>query len=195
MSIAALAPVSRRIRRWPPDTIAKTVRATALPIEAIAVRSKNTARTAAASAGEQQRPRCAPAQRFFAMTGGHWPLVRHVSTEAGGGIETGVRGAGGGEERGDAHEPVPGSAEHRLGGHGERGATRFDDLVDREGAEHAEGDEDVDGRGDAQREVHGRGTAGDQGRSRSLAVKVMTPKPRNAKNVRATLDTMSLIGG
>ena len=33
------------------------------------------------------------------------------------------------------------------------------------------------------------------GSARSLAVKVMTPKPRNAKKVRATLDTMSRTGG
>ena len=33
------------------------------------------------------------------------------------------------------------------------------------------------------------------GSARSLAVKVTTPNPRNAKNVRATLATMSLSGG
>ena len=34
-----------------------------------------------------------------------------------------------------------------------------------------------------------------RGSARSLAVNVMTPKPRKAKNVRATLDTMSWNGG
>ena len=39
-----------------------------------------------------------------------------------------------------------------------------------------------------------RGSCRD-GFGRSLAVNVTTPKPRKAKNVSATLDTMSLTGG
>jgi hypothetical protein len=60
-------------------------------------------------------------------------------------------------------------------------------------APNAQCDGDVDDGGDGQPRV----IAGvvDAGSRRSFAVKVMMPKPRKAKRVRATLATMSHSGG
>jgi hypothetical protein len=106
----------------------------------------------------------------------------HLLAQPGCRVQPRVRRPGGRAQRGDAYEPVAGPAEHGLGGDRQGGAARGDHLVDRECAEDAEGDRDVDGRRDPQRDVDG-------------AVKVTTPKPRKAKKVRATLDTMSRSGG
>ena len=101
------APVSCRTRRWPEVTSVKTTRATALPMDAIADRSKNdrqddggdgrdddAGRGAAAHAPAQQR-------RELADRG-------HLLAQPGGGEETGVGRAGRGEQRRDAHHPVAG---------------------------------------------------------------------------------------
>ena len=67
------APVSSRTRRWPNVTRANTTSATALPIEAMAVRSNPNARTMATAAvttrPEGARPATRPPRR-----GGNWPV-------------------------------------------------------------------------------------------------------------------------
>ena len=166
----------------------------ALPIDAMALRSKPTASTIAIAGGRAARPAGAPSAEPPAQGGRELADLGHLLAQPGRGIEAGVGRAGGREQRGHAHQPVAGPPEHRLGGDRERGAAGLDHLVDRERAEHPERDGDVDDGRDAERQVHRPGQL-PGGSARSLAVNVTTPKPRNAKKVSATLETMSLHGG
>ena len=153
---AVRAPVSDRTRKCASGHEPKTSRATALPIEAIAFRSKPMARTrpgAAATRSPTDTRLGDPAaqqRRELAVCG-------ELVAEPDGGVEPGVGGPGGGEQGGHAHEQVARVAEGGLGGHGERGAAGGDHLLDGQGAEDTERDGDVDDGGDAEREVHRAG--------------------------------------
>ena len=93
------------------------------------------------------------------------------------------------------HHHEAGIAERGAGGLGDRGLAVADDLVDGERPEDAERDEDVEAAGDPERACTSRGAGRARGRARSPAEKVITLNPRNAKNVSATLATMSENGG
>ena len=146
------APVSCRIRRCPKVTRVNTTSATALPMEAIALRSKETARTIAPAAVTRMPMGARPPTRR-PIRGGNWPIVAICSGETCRRVQPRVGRAGGGEERRDRHQPVAGRTEHRLGSDGECGAPRVDHLVDGQRPEHAERDRDVHDRRDAERQV------------------------------------------
>ena len=126
----------------------------ALPSDAIAVRSKPTRGDGDAAVTSSPAGARSP---NGGRAAGELALRRHLLAEARRRVEAGVGRAGGGEQRGDGHQPVAGSAQHRLGGDRQGGAARVDDLVDRERAEDAEGDGHVDHGGDAERKVDRRG--------------------------------------
>ena len=146
------APVSARTRRWPAVTRAKTTSAITLPIEAIDDRSNPTARTDGDDGGDQQ-PGGDPAPEPATEDRGELADGGHLLAEPPGGVEPGVGCTGGGEECRDGHHPVAGPTQHRFGGDRQRGPSGVDHLLDGEGAEHTQGDRDVDHRGDAEREV------------------------------------------
>ena len=97
------APVCDRTRRWPSVTSAKIIRATALPIDAIADRSKARTITRITTAATS-RPTGARSASRRPMTGGNWPVDARCSHKPGGRIETRVRRAGRREERRDGHQ-------------------------------------------------------------------------------------------
>ena len=133
---------------------ANTNNAIALPIDAMALRSKPTARTIAIAAVRSSpagaRPPYRRPSRRWELAGG-----RHLLAQAGGRVQPGVGGARGCEQGGDAHQPVAGTAEDRFGSDRDGGPARGDDLFDGEGAEDTEHDRDVDDSRDAQRVVQG----------------------------------------
>ena len=67
-----LAPVSRYSRKWPIVTVENTISATALPIEAIAVRSNPTTSTEAKAAMTSRPTGKRPTER--PNTGGNCPI-------------------------------------------------------------------------------------------------------------------------
>ena len=125
------------------------------------------------------------------ITGGNWPRGGHLVAEPGRGVEPRVGRSGGGEERCDAHQPVAGRAEHGFRGDRQSGAAGVDDLVDGERAEHTREQPRRTRRSRSRARGRWPSAADVAGSARSLAVKVITPKPRNAKKVSATLDTIS----
>ena len=133
-------------------TRAKTTSAITLPSEAIDDRSNPTARTMATTAVTSSPAGSAAAEpatedrRELADRG-------HLLAEPPGGVEPGVGRTGRGEQCRHRHHPVAGPAQHRFGGDRQRGPSGVDDLLDGEGAEHTQGDGDVDHGGDAEREV------------------------------------------
>ena len=143
--IQPCAPVSRRIRKWPTP-----------------IKREDDQRDHAADGGDgvevepdgqddrDDRGEEEPGRQPSTDTAGkqRWELAdgHEVLGQPGGGIQPGVGRAGGREERSDGHQPVSGLPEHRLRRNGERGAAGVDDLVDREGPEHAERDGHVDRR-------------------------------------------------
>ncbi len=117
------APVSRRIRTCPSVTRVKTTSATALPIEAMAVRSKKTTSTRAVTSVTHDAHRGSATQPL-AHERRELPRRDHPVPEPGRREESRVRRAGRGEQRGDRHHPVAGRAEDRLGRHRQRGPAR-----------------------------------------------------------------------
>ena len=90
-------------------TRAKTSRATALPIEAIALRSKPD-REDDRGDGSDQEPRRGPPAEPAAQQRRELADRRHLLTQSRRGIQPGVRRPSGREQGGDAHQPVAGPA-------------------------------------------------------------------------------------
>ncbi len=89
-------------------------------MEAIASSLNTTARTRHAAAWISSPAEARP-PNFRAISGGNWPRFRQPLGQPGRGVQPGVGGPGGGEQGGDAHQPVARLAERGLGGHGQRG--------------------------------------------------------------------------
>jgi hypothetical protein len=98
--------------------------------------------------------------------------------------------AGGRQERGDRHDREAGVAQGGPGGLGDRGLAVANCLVDHDGSEDTDRDQHVRHRDEPECEDR-RPRKLPLGIAEAAHVKVMTPKPRNAKNVSAMLATMS----
>ena len=110
-------------------------------------------------------PACGPSREPRPKNGRELPAPGEHRRQAAGRVEGRVHGRRGREQGGDRHHREAGVPERRPRGLGDRRLAVADHLRDRERAEHAERDQDVQHRGHAERDVHRLAAARARGRA------------------------------
>src|SRR4029453_7402215 len=144
--------VSRRRRNAASEVIRKMPRATTLPSDAMAVRSTRLAKSSTRPT-EITSPRVPPTRARWPKTGGDWPGSARVGGGPRGGGGGGWDRRGGGQQPRHRHHGEAGLPQRRLGRHREGGVAVVDHLLHRQGPEHPERHQDVQGGGDAQGQI------------------------------------------
>ena len=125
----------------------------ALPTDAIAERSTRLATTSTIAAVIKS-PACGPRREPRPKNGGNWPDLRKHRGQPARRVEGRVHRRRGRQQGRDRHHREPCVAERWPRGLGDRGLAVADHLGDRQRPEHAERDQDVEHRRDAERAVH-----------------------------------------
>src|SRR5215213_7402770 len=136
-------------------TIMKIMRATALPIDAIAERSKSSVRIET-KVVEITTPTFPLAPALFPRTGGKLPNLGEIGDDASCGEELGVDRRRGRKAGANRHDHEAGASENRRGG-GNGGVTGGNDLLELEHAVHTDRNRDVENGGDDQGQIHSLG--------------------------------------